>query len=247
MTEPRHRILVVGGAGGMGRAGVDALVEAGWEVVVADRAPDAIRGVRTAVHADLLEAETVVDAVATAVDALGGLDAVWNHAGVLTTGTVESTPLADLDLSFALNVRANAVLARAAIPHLRAAGGGSLLFTASAAGIAISRGTFAYTVTKSALITMTRQLALEYAGDRIRVNALCPGWVDTPFNSPAWALFGGRQAFLERVPELVPLGRMAESAEIGALVSALLSPAAAFITGQAIVVDGGETLEKGAR
>jgi NAD(P)-dependent dehydrogenase (short-subunit alcohol dehydrogenase family) len=245
-ASDRRRALVIGGANGMGRAGVESLVASGWQVAVADLvAPDGIDGVHDVLTADLGNDRSIFAAVHAATESLGGLDAVWNHAGLLRVGTIETLALADLDRCYAINVRANVVLARAVIPILRESGGGSLLFTASAAGVNLGRGVLPYTVTKTALLALMRQLALEHAADGIRVNALCPGWVDTAFNEPAWEQFGGRDGFLQKLPELVPLGRMASLAEIGDLVAALLSPAGAFITGQSIVVDGGEGLEKG--
>jgi NAD(P)-dependent dehydrogenase (short-subunit alcohol dehydrogenase family) len=246
MTKDRQRVLVIGGSSGMGEAGIRSLLAAGARVVLADAkdAPTDL-GIDHFTKVDIASDEAVTHAVQAASARLGGLDAVWNNAGVCHLGTVESMSLDAFELSFMLNVRANAVLARAALPALRQAGGGSLLFTASAASIMVAKGSLPYIVSKSALLTMTRQLALEYAEDGIRVNALCPGWVDTPFNTPSWDLFGGREEFLRKVPNLVPLHRMGTVEEFGAIVRFLLSDDARFMTGQAVVVDGGESLIKG--
>ncbi|BCG82176.1 SDR family NAD(P)-dependent oxidoreductase [Mesorhizobium sp. 113-3-3] len=246
MSLQGQRVLVIGGSSGMGEAGVRALAAVGARVVMADRkeAPHDL-GAELVLTIDIADDDQIGSVVAKAGEHLGGLDAVWNNAGICHVGTVESMELQAFDLSFALNVRANAVLARAALPRLREAGGGSLLFTASAASIMVAKGSLPYIVSKSALLTMTRQLALEYAGDNIRVNALCPGWVDTPFNAPVWEMFGGRESFLQKVPELVPLHRMGTVGEFGAIVRFILSEDARFMTGQAVVVDGGESLIKG--
>jgi NAD(P)-dependent dehydrogenase (short-subunit alcohol dehydrogenase family) len=97
-----------------------------------------------------------------------------------------------------------------------------------------------YAVTKAAALALARQVARDFAGDGIRVNALCPGWVDTPFNEPAWRAYGGRESFLESVPKLVPLGRISTPEEIARLACFLLSEEAAYVTGHAFVADGGE-------
>lgn len=246
MSNENQRVLVIGGSSGMGESGVRALVSAGAKVVMADLkpAPDDL-GAERVLKIDIGKDGEIGSVVQQAAEILGGLDAVWNNAGVCYVGTVESMELDEFDRSYALNVRANAVLARAALPVLRQSAGGSLLFTASAASIMVAKGSLPYQMSKSALLTMTRQLALEHAGDGIRVNALCPGWVDTPFNAPVWEMFGGYDAFLHKVPELVPLHRMGTVGEFGAIVRFILSHDARFMTGQAVVVDGGESLIKG--
>jgi NAD(P)-dependent dehydrogenase (short-subunit alcohol dehydrogenase family) len=100
----------------------------------------------------------------------------------------------------------------------------------------------AYAVTKAAALALARQVARDYSSEGIRVNALCPGWIDTPFNTPAWENFGGRERFLAEVPRLVPLGRIGSAEEAGKLACFLLSDAAAYMTGHALVADGGECL-----
>jgi NAD(P)-dependent dehydrogenase (short-subunit alcohol dehydrogenase family) len=246
MSMKNKRILVIGGASGIGAAGVRALNDAGARVVLGDLNPPSEElGAELFCPVDIGRDEQLLSIVGKANESLGGLDGVWNNAGVCHVGSVETMSLDGFDLCFRLNVRANAVLARAVIPILRAGGGGSILFTASAAGVMVEQSTLPYGVTKSALVTMTRQLALEYAKAGIRVNALCPGWVDTPFNKPAWDAFGGRDAFLEKVPPTIPLSRMGTVEEMGAVVRFLLSDDARFFTGQAIVPDGGQGLECG--
>jgi NAD(P)-dependent dehydrogenase (short-subunit alcohol dehydrogenase family) len=248
-TTTRLRVAVLGGAGGIGAEGVRGLVEAGHRVAVADIAPVPLElGAEVAITADAGVDDEVTTAVRRAMDVLGGLDAAWSHAGVQLLGTVESMALDDLDRSYRINLRAHAVFARAVIPHLRAASGGSLLFTASGAGLVVDRAAIPYATLKSALVTFARLLALDHAADRIRVNTLCPGWVDTPFNAPAYEQLGGYEAFRAAVPELTPLGRVAGPAEIGRLAAWILSaPEASYITGQAIVADGGDTLRYGVR
>ena len=177
-----------------------------------------------------------------AAEALGGLDGAWSNVGIQITGNAESVTAEDLDRSWAVNTRAHAVLLGAAIPHLRRAGGGVILVTASTSAMLSEPHHLPYTITKAAVLALARQVARDYAPERIRVNALCPGWVDTPFNEPAWANYGGREKFLEAVPGLVPLGRMSTPEEIAKIAAFLLSDDAAFVTGHAFVADGGELL-----
>jgi NAD(P)-dependent dehydrogenase (short-subunit alcohol dehydrogenase family) len=171
-----------------------------------------------------------------------GLDAAWSNLGVQIAGTAETVSVADLDRSWAINVRAHAVLCGAAVPHLRAAGGGAILVTASNSALLSEAGMLPYAVTKAAAVALARQAARDFASEKIRVNALCPGWVDTPFNEPAWQAYGGRERFLEAVPGLVPLGRISTPEEIARLACFLLSEDAAYVTGHAFVADGGELL-----
>ncbi len=157
-------------------------------------------------------------------------------------GNAEEVSVEDLDRSWAINVRAHAILCAAAIPHLRAAGGGAILVTASNSALLSEPKLLPYATTKAAALALARQVARDYASEGIRVNALCPGWVDTPFNEPAWANFGGREPFLEAMPGLVPLGRISTPEEIARLACFLLSSDTAFVTGHAFVADGGELL-----
>ena len=116
--------------------------------------------------------------------ALGGLDYVWSNVGVQIGGSVEQASPADFDRSFAINVRAHAVVCGAAVPHLRASGGGAICITASNSALLSEPQLAPYAVTKAAALALARQVARDYSGEGIRVNALCPGWIDTPFNTP---------------------------------------------------------------
>lgn len=191
---------------------------------------------------DAANPEAVRAFVDDAAAALGGLDAAWSNVGVQIAGTAETATVEELDRSWAINVRAHAVVCGAAVPHLRAAGGGAILVTASNSALLSEAGMLPYAVTKAAAVALTRQVARDVAGDGIRVNALCPGWVDTPFNEPAWRAYGGRERFLQSVPKLVPLGRISTPEEIARLACFLLSEDSAYVTGHAFVADGGELL-----
>lgn len=241
------RVAVLGCATGIGAAGARILAARDDRLVLGDvnePALEALAGDLDAewVALDASDPEAVQAFVDSAAVSLGGLDAAWSNLGVQIAGTAETVSVADLDRSWAINVRAHAVLCGAAVPHLRAAGGGAILVTASNSALLSEAGMLPYAVTKAAAVALARQAARDFASEKIRVNALCPGWVDTPFNEPAWQAYGGRERFLEAVPGLVPLGRISTPEEIARLACFLLSEDAAYVTGHAFVADGGELL-----
>ena len=241
------RIAVLGCATGIGAAGARLLSARGDRLALGDVNERRLEPLAAELGArpfvlDASDPGAVRGFVAEAADALGGLDAAWSNVGIQVSGTAETSRVEDLDRSWAVNVRAHAVLCGAAIPYLRTAGGGAILVTASNSALLSEAGMLPYAVTKAAALALARQVARDYAREGIRVNALCPGWVDTPFNEPAWRAYGGRERFLEQVPELVPLRRIATPEEVARLACFLLSDEAAYVTGHAFVADGGELL-----
>jgi NAD(P)-dependent dehydrogenase (short-subunit alcohol dehydrogenase family) len=241
------RVAILGCATGIGAAGARLLRERGDDLALGDRNAPALEELAAGLDAkavvlDATDPNEVRRFVEGAAAALGGLDAAWSNLGVQVAGTAETVSPDDLDRSWAINVRAHAVLCGAAIPHLRAAGGGAILVTASNSAFLSEAGMLPYAVTKAAAVALARQVARDVASDGIRVNALCPGWVDTPFNEPAWCAYGGRERFLEEVPRLVPIGRISTPEEVAGLAAFLLSSEAAYVTGHAFVADGGELL-----
>jgi NAD(P)-dependent dehydrogenase (short-subunit alcohol dehydrogenase family) len=241
------RTLVLGCATGIGNAGARLLAARGDRLALGDIDASGVSALAdelgaTAFTVDAGDPGALRAFVGAAAEALGGLDYVWSNVGVQIAGSVEQASVEDFDRSFAINVRAHAVVCGAAVPHLRAAGGGAICITASNSALLSEPRIAPYAVTKAAALALARQVARDYSGEGIRVNALCPGWIDTPFNTPAWANFGGRERFLAEVPRLVPLGRIGTAEEAGRLACFLLSDAAAYMTGHALVADGGESL-----
>ena len=245
MTQPTA--IVSGCAQGIGAAGVRDMAKNGWKLALLDR-DESVHDLAAdvgAAHSAVVDASSALaleEAVHGATTALGGVNAVWSNAGVQVSGGIESVTAEQWEQSWAVNVRAHAVLSRATLPSLRTSRG-SFLVTASNSGLLAESEMVAYSVTKAAAIALVRCLARDNARSGIRFNALCPGYVDTAFNGPIWSLVGGRDQFLDEVETTIPLGRMATAEEIGRLAAWLLTDErAAYMTGQAIVADGGEIL-----
>ena len=241
------RTLVLGCATGIGNAGARLLAARGDRLALGDINAAGVEALASEIGAapfcvDAMDSAALRAFVEAAAAALGGLDCVWSNVGVQIGGSVEDASSEDFDRSFAINVRAHAIVCGAAVPHLRAAGGGAICITASNSALLSEPKIAPYAVTKAAALALARQVARDYGSEGIRVNALCPGWIDTPFNTPAWENFGGRERFLAEVPRLVPLGRIGSAEEAGRLAVFLLSDDASYMTGHALVADGGESL-----
>jgi NAD(P)-dependent dehydrogenase (short-subunit alcohol dehydrogenase family) len=247
------RIAIVTGAGsGIGRGSAEIMAREGATVVVVDR--DAAGGAETvarirqaegtaeSVLLDVTDDDGVKALIGQTLDRHGRIDILHNHAGLQVEGTLESVATEGFDRSWAVNVRAHFLAARLAAPAMKAQGGGVILNTSSSSGVLIDREMIAYATTKHAVVAMTRQMALDYARFNIRVNALCPGWVDTPFNGPFIRQMGGREAVDAYVRDHVPMGRWGRIEEMSDVVLFLVSDRSSYITGQAIVADGGETI-----
>jgi NAD(P)-dependent dehydrogenase (short-subunit alcohol dehydrogenase family) len=241
--------VITGAATGIGRATAFAFARAGARLIVSDvrqdelvRTVDAIGGGGDVVPvtADLARPEACARVVQAALDAFGRLDVLFNNAGVGTMvvgGTVETIDLERWDLAQDVNVRAMYLVSRAAVPALRAVGGGAIVNTASVSAFrgSVSRPSHAYAASKGAVVALTRAMAASYGRDRIRVNAICPGTIRTRLTAD----------FIERAERDaaegrgIPLGRVGEPEDIARCALFLASDDAAWISGAAIVVDGG--------
>lgn len=240
------RLLVVGAATGIGRAVASACIAEGARVVIADL--NAEQGNATAEalgpHCSFLRCDVSDEASVTAVMTetvalLGGLDGLVNNAGLQKAGPLEKIAVKDWDALMGVNARGVFLATKAAIPHLRASGGGSIVNTASLAAKRGGPGIAAYAASKGAVMALTTATALELAGDGIRANSVCPGFIDTPFNNPAIDFMGGREAQAQIVARMVPLGRQAAPEEVAPLYVYLLSDESGYVTAQALSIDGG--------
>jgi 3-oxoacyl-[acyl-carrier protein] reductase len=243
------RALVTGGSSGIGLETARLLVDGGAAVAVAARHPGmTVEAVGAhAVAADLAEAPGPERAVAGAVDALGGLDVLVNNVGVASIGTVAQLTDDDWNMAWQVNVMSYLRCIRAALPELQASERAAIVNVASTAGKRPSLGMPHYSVTKAAVLSLSRLVADSYARDGIRCNAVCPG----PTRTRAWLEPGGladqtadqsgrsRDDVLAGVGAGRPLGRMAEPSEIAAVIVFLCSPRSGYVTGAAWSVDGG--------
>jgi NAD(P)-dependent dehydrogenase (short-subunit alcohol dehydrogenase family) len=174
-----------------------------------------------------------------AVGFLGGLDVLVNTSGVLEVGPVAEFSLEAWEGMFAVNVRGQFLPVKHALPALERSADAVIITLGSAAGLKGGPGVSAYSATKGAVISFTRAVAAELAPKGIRVNVVCPGWVATPFNQPAYELIGGDERVAEMVRASVPLQRQGRAEEIAAYIVFLASTEASYVTGKAVVVDGG--------
>lgn len=222
-------VVVTGAASGLGAAIAATCLAEGARVTGIDRAAAPLEHHRIADVGD-------EDEVRRALDGLGRIDAVVNSAGVARRAKVDDTAMEDFDAVLRVNLRGTFLVSKHAVPLLRPHGG-SILHLASGVGLMGIRNRSAYSASKGAVIALTRNMALDYAADRIRVNCLCPGFVRTP-------LLDGLLKDNERTARLTalhPLGRLGEPRDIANAALFLLSDEAEWITGQAIAVDGGLT------
>lgn len=245
--------LVTGAAMGIGAAVATLFAERGAKVVLVDRAEKEVKkltnklakkGKAHAITADVAKADEVERAVKEAVKIFGRLDIVSNNAGIQRYGTVETTSEAEWDEVMNVNLKSVYLVCHYGMPYLRKRKG-VVVNMASVQSFATQQNVAAYTTSKHALIGLTRSMALDFAKDGVRVNAVAPGTVDTPMLHWAVSLDPNPTTLMKVVNNMHPLRRIAKPKEIAEVVAFLASDRASFITGATLVADGGLLLPLG--
>jgi 2-keto-3-deoxy-L-fuconate dehydrogenase len=245
--------VVTGAGSGIGLAIASTFARSGAQVFALDRdlkaADNAVEGIRaaggtaSALECDVALADSVEAAFAR-IDSdrnASRVDILVNNAGIAHIGTVENTPEEDFDRIYSVNVKGIFLCSRAAVRRMLASGGGVILNLASIASLIGLTDRFAYSMSKGAVLTMTRSIAVDYVKRGIRCNCICPARVHTPFvDGYLRNTYPGREAeMFKQLSEYQPLGRMGTPEEVAALALYLCSDEASFITGQAYPIDGG--------
>jgi NAD(P)-dependent dehydrogenase (short-subunit alcohol dehydrogenase family) len=238
-----RRALVTGGASGIGEATCRVLTSAGASVIIVDVDRARAESLARELPGASVKIFDISDesAVRAALLDVTSLDILINNAGIGLVGSIEETEAADFERLLRVNVTGTYLMTRALMPQLLASAG-NIVNLGSVAGLVGIKRRFAYCTTKGAVVAMTRQLAVEYAG-RLRVNCICPGTVDTPFVEGYLEKYHSHEKDKIRAElnQRQPVGRLGKPDEIAHLVLYLCSAEAAFVTGSIVSIDGGWT------
>jgi NAD(P)-dependent dehydrogenase (short-subunit alcohol dehydrogenase family) len=243
--------MITGGASGIGAASARLFASEGGRVVLCDLDADALAAVVAEIEAaggealgvtgDVSDSEAVRRMVDAAVTRFGALHVLFSNAGIGGKGTVVEIDEADFNRTLAVNLGGAFLTSKHAIPHIVAAGGGSIIFTASELALVGSRRNAAYTASKAALIGLARSMAMDHAPQRIRVNVLCPGPIQTPMLQRSIDTHADPAGYARMIVDEVPLQRIGEADEIARVALFLASDDSSYMTGSTVVADGGAT------
>lgn len=241
--------LVTGAGSGIGRATALRLALDGAVVVALDRSADAASatadldtsGRVNAFTGDVSQRADLAQAIDQLVAITGSIDVLVNNAAVNLPALFHEASAADIERTWQVNVMGAVHGCQLAIPRMLQQGRGSIVNIASVNALVAERFLSIYAASKGALAMLTKGIALDYAGQGIRCNAVCPGWVDTPINHAHAAMLGGLDQVYATIDSFQPIGRPGDPAEIASLVSFLASDEASFMTGSVVVADGGMT------
>ena len=239
--------LITGGTSGIGKATVELFASEGAKVAFTGRRNELGAGLAQQtgclyIQADHRRTEDCQRSVTETVSKFGRIDILFNNAGIVVSGTAETTTAEDWDDTMLLNVTAVWRMSRLVLPVMRAQGGGVIINNASDWAFIGAPAVVAYCTSKGAVVQMTRAMAIDHAAEHIRINAVCPGdtFVERWLKEGYYRVSGGVSEAEARKTDL-PLGRVAETIEIARAVLFLASDDASFMTGSALVVDGGST------
>ena len=240
-------VLVTGAARGIGYATARYLHDEGAAVIATASRSAQVKSLAeefdsdrwSARALDVTKEEDVASAVEYTVAAYGRMDGIVNNAGVLVPNDVASATVDEYQRTFDVNVKGVFLGCKYAVPALIESGGGSIVNFGSINSLAAEKQLTLYTASKGAVLMLTKAVALDFAHQGIRANAICPAFVDTELNVPHYTRLGGRQALEDGLPDWQPIGRPIEAVEIAQSVAFLLSDASRAITGTSFVVDGG--------
>ena len=241
--------IITGAAGGIGRATVRRFVGEGAQVVAADIQGEGAEETARIVGADYPDAviahtvdvsrsDQVERLISETVSRFGRLDIIFSNAAIMRDGSVVDLPEADWDALFNANVKGAFLCGKYGIPAIRQSGGGSFIITASANSFYAESDIAGYCATKGAVLQLARAMAIDHGPEGVRVNCICPGWIETAMSQP----------FLEENPEgrefagkIAPMGRIGQPEDVAEVALFLASDASRFVTGAAYNVDGGWT------
>lgn len=246
--------VITGSTAGIGRAGAIAFAQEGAKVIISGRSRQRGQevvstikgqgGEASFVPADMLAVADIEKLIKKAVDTYGRLDIFWHNAGIVGPDNIKDITEETYDNMMTVNLKAGVFGAKFAVPELRKAGGGAILFTSSVAGLKQSSYSMTYSLAKTGLIMLTRKLAVDLAKDNIRVNCICPGRVQTEMRvsiagQKAQAMGISPEEWVKRDIQRIPMGRYITEEEVADAALFLVSDKASAITGVALPIDGG--------
>ncbi|MCY0900289.1 MAG: glucose 1-dehydrogenase [Firmicutes bacterium] len=255
MMRFQNRVVIVTGAGsGIGEAAVRLFLSEGAKVAAVDWNEESLANVERmllpeyrdqlmAIVADAANLSAVEQMVNGVVGRWHQVNVLFNNAGIEETDSITETTEAMWDRQITINLKSVFACSKFVIPHMQRARGGAIVNTASIEGIVAEPRGAAYVASKGGVVMLTKEMALDYAADNIRVNCVCPGWIDTPMARRSIAKHGGLERMMPEIQRLQPLGRLGTPEEVAKAVLFLASDDASFITGTALMVDGGYTAQ----